>query len=210
MVQIAKDSRFFETLYLWSSTTVDFDERSLVQQMLKGKDEAFDKFFKNYFPGLFRFALARLRSESDAEEVVQRALCKAVTKLHLYRGEAALFTWLCTFCRHEISAYLKKENQFYLTDLIHETPEITAALESLITVERPDQTVLRKEISQLVQAALEALPFHYSNALEWKYIDGISVKQIADRMNVGIKAAESLLTRARQAFRDSFITLTSS
>jgi DNA-directed RNA polymerase specialized sigma24 family protein len=68
---------------------------------------------------------------------------------------------------------------------------------------------LRKELSQLVQVALDALPFHYSSALEWKYIEGLSVKEIASRLELGLKAAESLLTRARQAFRDSFLTLTS-
>ncbi len=188
------------------------DERVLVRQMLDGKEEAFEEFFNMYFPGLFRFALTRLRQETAAEEVVQRALCKAVTKLSAYRGEAALFTWLCTFCRHEISAYLKAENHLYLTDLIQETPEIAAALDSLLTAaaeDRPDQALLRKEVSQLVQLALDALPFHYSSALEWKYIEGISVKEIAGRLDLGIKAAESLLTRARQAFRDSFLTLTS-
>jgi RNA polymerase sigma-70 factor, ECF subfamily len=187
------------------------DEKTLVRDMLAGKEQAFEEFFNMYFPGLFRFALTRLRQESAAEEVVQRALCKAVTKLAAYRGEAALFTWLCTFCRHEISAYLKSENHLYLTDLLQETPEIAAALESLLTAaeDRPDQVLLRKEVSQLVQIALDALPFHYSSALEWKYIEGASVKDIADRLNLGNKAAESLLTRARQAFRDSFRTLTS-
>ena len=187
------------------------DERLLVQEMLGGKEEAFEDFFNTYFPGLFRFALTRLRQETAAEEVVQRALCKAITKLGAWRGEAALFTWLCTFTRHEISGYLKAENHLYLTDLIQETPEIVAALDSLLTAaeDRPDHVLLRKEVSQLVQLALDALPFHYSSALEWKYIEGASVKDIAGRLDLGIKAAESLLTRARQAFRDSFLTITS-
>lgn len=187
------------------------DDRELVRDMLEGKEAAFEVFFGNYFPGLYRFALTRLRHETAAEEVVQRALCKAITKLGAFRGEAALFTWLCTFCRHEISAYLKTENHLYLTDLIQETPEIAAAMDSLLAAaeDRPDHALLRKEVSQLVQLALDALPFHYSSALEWKYIEGVPVKEIATRLDLGLKAAESLLTRARQAFRDSFMTLTS-
>ena len=42
----------------------------------------------------------------------------------------------------------------------------------------------------------------YGDALEWKYVQGLSVKEIAARLNLGAKAAESLMTRARQAFRD--------
>ena len=40
--------------------------------------------------------------------------------------------------------------------------------------------------------------------LEWRYIQGLSVDEIAHRLGVGYKATESLLSRARQSFRDAF------
>ena len=81
-------------------------DRELVQRMLGGDQEAFRQFFDLHFPGLYRFALARLGHDADAaEEVAQSALAKVVRKLHTYRGEASLFTWVCTFCRWEISAW---------------------------------------------------------------------------------------------------------
>ncbi len=188
-------------------------DQLLVQRMLAGKAEAFEDFFGIYFPGLYRFALARLNQDSDAaEEVVQKALCTAISKLASYRGEAALFTWLCTFCRHEISSYLKDQKRFFHpAEPIQEAPEILAALESLLITyeDRPDKALLRREVTHLVQVVMDALPPHYADALEWKYIDGLAVKEIAERLNVGLKAAESLLTRARQAFRDAFRSLTS-
>jgi DNA-directed RNA polymerase specialized sigma24 family protein len=48
------------------------------------------------------------------------------------------------------------------------------------------------------------LPDRYGDALKWKYLEELPVEQIAGRLGVGHKAAESLLTRARAAFRDSF------
>jgi len=51
---------------------------------------------------------------------------------------------------------------------------------------------------------LDLLPGNYSDALEWKYIDGLSVVEIAERLRLSYKAAESLLTRARQAFREQY------
>jgi len=52
-----------------------------------------------------------------------------------------------------------------------------------------------------VQATLDRLPEHYAAILEWKYVDELSVNDIAGRLAVGPKAAESMLTRARVAFR---------
>ena len=188
------------------------DERDLVQRMLRGDERAFDAFFERHFSRLFRFALPRLDQDADAaEEVVQATLCKAIAGLKGYRGEAALFTWLCTICRREIAAHRERLGRSPMpTGLVEDSPEIRAALDSLarILAEDPESELQRGEVARLVQVTLDALPGVYGDALEWKYVQGLSVKEIAERLNLGGKAAESLLTRARQAFRDGFAALT--
>ena len=51
---------------------------------------------------------------------------------------------------------------------------------------------------------LDHLPGSYGDVLEWKYLQEMSVAEIAARLGVGYKAAESILTRARVAFREGF------
>ncbi len=189
----------------------EVSDRKLVKRLLAGDEEAFEEFFNGYFPRLYRFALTRLDSCPDAaEEIAQVTLIKVISKLGTYRGEARLFTWLCTFCRHEISAYWRRENRRpHQVDLIEEIPEIRATLETLMVASGggPEETLQRKEIARLVQVTLDHLPPRYGDALEWKYIHGLTVKEIAELLEVGPKAAESLLTRARQAFREGFSAL---
>jgi RNA polymerase sigma-70 factor (ECF subfamily) len=189
-------------------------DRELVQRMLGGDQEAFRQFFDLHFPGLYRFALARLGHDADAaEEVAQSALAKVVRKLHTYRGEASLFTWVCTFCRWEISGWhAQRSRRGVAVELVEESAEVRAALESLSAVggDGPRERLLRREVGDLVRLTLDQLPVRYGDALEWKYVEGWSVKEIAVRLGVGPKAAESLLTRARQAFRDAFATLSPS
>jgi DNA-directed RNA polymerase specialized sigma24 family protein len=55
---------------------------------------------------------------------------------------------------------------------------------------------------------MDSLPSVYADTLEWKYIDGLSVAEIGKRLGRGHKAAESLLNRARESFRDGFSSLT--
>ena len=186
-------------------------DRELARRMLAGDERAFEELFDGCFPGLYRFALTRLDwDEGAAEEVAQAALCAAISKLSTYRGEAALFTWLCTFCRHEISAFCKRNRRFpRQVDLVEDQPAVRAALESLPAAfgEGPAEALDRKELARLVQVALDGLPPRYGDALEWKYLEGLPVKEIAERLGVSAKAAESLLVRARDAFRDGFATL---
>jgi len=185
----------------------DTGSQHLIERMLAGEEEAFEEFFEGCFPGLYRFALARLGRDADAaEEVVQSTLCRALGKLHTFRGEAALFTWLCTICRREICDHYRRLGRRPFEALIEEAPEVRAALESLGIdwAARPEEALLRKELARQVQATLEGLPAHYGDVLEWKYIQGLSVKEIAQRLELGPKAAKSLLNRARGAFRNGF------
>jgi DNA-directed RNA polymerase specialized sigma24 family protein len=60
-----------------------------------------------------------------------------------------------------------------------------------------------------VQVTLDHLPANYASALEWRYIQGLGVADISSRLALGYKATESLLSRAREAFREGFSALTS-
>lgn len=181
-------------------------DRFLVARMLRGDENAFTEFFDASFSSLFRFALPRVAGDEDAaEEVVQATLCRAMRRIAGWRGEASLLTWLCTICRHEISDFHQKRRRVPpMLDLADDVPEIRAALESLGTGEPELQ---RRETARIVQLVLDRLPARYGDALEWKYIDGLTVLEISERLGVAPKAAESLLTRARVAFRDAFTAI---
>ena len=189
-------------------------DRVLVKRLLRGEEEAFEEFFRSSFPRLYRFVLARLGGDEDAaEEIAQATLCHAITVLKTWRGEAALFTWLCTLCRHEMGAHLQRRGKERLTTApMDESPEIRAALESLAGAagSGPEEDLRRGEIARVVQTILDFLPAGYGDALEWKYALGLSVKEIAMRLNLTPKAAESLLTRARESFRREFAAIVES
>lgn len=183
-------------------------DKALVEKMLKGSERAFNQFFETYFSRLLRFAMYRLHGDHAlAEDVTQRTLHKAMDKLATFRGEASLYAWLCTFCRHEIGAVLHERNR-QPVDLIEDLPLVRATLESIIDPQAgPEHSARRADVIRLIQVTLDSLPTAYADVIEWKYIDGLSVVEIAQRLGRGRKATESLLGRARESFRDGFATL---
>ncbi|MCI0518280.1 MAG: sigma-70 family RNA polymerase sigma factor, partial [Woeseiaceae bacterium] len=96
--------------------------------------------------------------------------------------------------------------------LTEDFPQVQAVVDSLEEDEslRPDKRQERLELVRLIQVALDKLPPNYGNILEWKYIDGYSVKEIAARMELGTEAAQSLLARAKRAFCDVYATMAES
>jgi RNA polymerase sigma-70 factor, ECF subfamily len=188
------------------------DDLRLTRQMLAGERAAFDGFFAANFPRLFRFVLMRVGQRTElAEDLVQETLCKALRSLAGYRGEASLFTWLCQIARNVIADHWRANPQVRAPkSLTEDDPAIAAALASLASesAANPEAQRASQELARLVQVALDALPGHYADALEWKYIEGQSVADIAGRLQQTPVQVQSLLARARQAFRDAFQALT--
>ena len=167
-----------------------------------GKDKkAAECFFDTYFSRLYRFVALRVDRPDACEDVVQETMIKALRHLSTYRGEAALFTWLCQIGRNEVSNYFRrhgrKEEMLVSLD---DNPDVRATLESIC---EPDSTIDTLATERIVQLTLDYLPDRYGQALEWKYLDGLSVDEIAGRMDLGVIAVQSLLARARESFRKS-------
>ena len=175
--------------------------------MLQGDERAFRTFFDSYFPRLYRFALPRVGGEQDlAKDVVQAALTKAVRNLKDFRGDAALFSWLSQICRNQIvDALRERKRRSDNVVLIEDMPELRAVFDSIAapTDQEPHQRYTEAETKRLVQTVLDRLPARYGDILEWKYIEGWSVEEIGSKLGVGHTAAQSLLARARTAFRES-------
>ncbi len=173
----------------------DAQERELVTCLRAGDERAFETFAAHYIAGLYRFALRRLDNDRElTREIVQSTVCKVIEKLDTYRAEAPLFTWLCACCRNEIAAHFRRAGRrpkevALVDDFAEESPE------------NPDST-------ELVHAALDRLPATYARAMEWRYLDGLDVPAVAQRLGLSYKAAESLLSRARATFREAYDQLT--
>ena len=188
---------------------LEADDRALARRLLAGDEAAFEAFFEGHFPGLYRFAVARVKDPELARDLVQSAICKAIANLRSYRGEATLAAWLFTICRYEIRGYYRKLGRAPAPhEQTAEVPEVRSALANQSSDrDGPEEDLSRKQVACQVYAVLDRLPPRQASALEWKYLDGLSVKEIAARLAVGAKAAESLLSRGRQAFRDLFKSL---
>ena len=189
-------------------------DRAIAKKILQGDENAFRELFDSFFPRLYRFALVRLNGDQEeAREMVQQTFCKAFERLDSYRGEASLYGWMCQICRNTITDMgRRRQREYRRMPLLEEDSTIQGILETLAApaAEEPENTLWRQDMMRLIQATLDNLPGHYGDVLEWKYVDELSVKEIADHLGVGPKAAESLLTRARTAFREAIAAITGS
>lgn len=186
-------------------------DKQLVKKVLEGDETSFRLFFNEYVQRIYRFALTRVNNDEEAaRDVAQQTMTKALRNLHKYRGEAQLFTWLCAVCRNESVDWIRRNHKHseHLV-MVEDDPDVRGIVESLHADDKdnPDYQHLREQRYRLIQVALDQLPARYGNALEWKYIEGYSVIEIAQKLGISKEATHSLLARAKRAFAELYRTL---
>jgi RNA polymerase sigma-70 factor (ECF subfamily) len=180
------------------------DERELVSRMRLGDEQAFNEFFDAFAPRLSSFAARRSPLDAVAiEDVVQMTMINAMRNLSSYRGGAALFTWLCRICRNQLAdarrSAARKPVVQSVEELAAERPLATVV--ELTDFRDPLYECEMDSTRGAVRRVINSLPAHYARILELRFGDELSGHEIARTLQMSEDAAESQLTRARQAFK---------
>jgi RNA polymerase sigma-70 factor (ECF subfamily) len=183
------------------------------QQALRGEAGAVKQLAAAVLQPLYSFCLYRVgRNQHLCEEVVQETMLRAIRDLKNYepaRAQNNVFPWLTGLARNEIQRILTREKAAVsLQSLWIKMDQDLLAIYSRLEAEPlADEVLQREETRELVNATMSQLAPQYREALEAKYLDGRSVRDLADAWHLSEKAMESQLTRARKAFRATFLAL---
>jgi len=182
------------------------DEQNLIDRMRRGEQRAFDQFFDAYAARLAAFAARR--SSLDAaglEDVVQVTMINAMRGLETFRGGSALFTWLCQICRNQLADVRRKaERQPRVQSLEQLEASKPGTVVELTDFRDPLDECADDSTRSAVRRAVNQLPTSYARILELRFGDDLTVPEIAKILQLSESAAESRLSRARQAFRESW------
>jgi len=172
---------------------------ALVGRVLDGDENALRTLYERHADPLFAFVFHSLgRARPEAEEVWQDALSAAIRSLRNYRGQSRFFSWLCSIARHKIADHCRKQNRVRQT-VVTFPPEDLARLMDAGPL--PDEIVNQQAVRIRIAEILGELPPDYRAALVARYVDGRNVGEVARLLDKNYKAAESILSRARKAFR---------
>jgi RNA polymerase sigma-70 factor (ECF subfamily) len=173
-------------------------ERGLRSAVLAGDERAWQIWYDESFAGLAAYVAWRCAGLRDlSEEIVQETWLTAVRRIRSFDPERGSFaTWLrgiaANHLRNSLRSQDRRRKQPYNRN---GSPSVMLPAETLLE---------QRDLAERIARALTTLPERYEAVLRAKYLDQQSVAQIAETWNETPKAIESLLTRARQAFREAY------
>ncbi|MBA4384475.1 MAG: hypothetical protein C0410_07040 [Anaerolinea sp.] len=175
------------------------EELILARRIATGNERAVEEFYDRYADSLYAFIYHHVNKE-DAEEIWQDCLLVSIRGIAGFNGKSKIYTWLCAIAHHKIADFFRRNNQS--TEAIFSPLEETENLFDKSSL--PEDLLQKKAVRIKVVNTLQLLPEEYRLALTARYADEIGVEEIAHQLGRSYKATESILSRARSAFKVAF------
>lgn len=141
-------------------------------------------------PQVYGYLLPRCRSVSLAEDLTAETFMAAVAAVRQGSISEVTVAWLVTLARHKLVDHWRR--------LSREQRSLSTLEGSMSGMDDPWEEWLGTEAAH---AALERLSVHHRMALSLRYLDGLSVADVAEHVDRSVHATETLLVRARAALR---------
>ena len=178
-------------------------DMELVQRTVAGDQRAYGLLVLKYQRRIQRLIGRMVRDVDLVEDIAQETFIRAYRALAQFRGEAQFYTWLYRIAINTAKKALMdlKRNptvseNAYKSDDDDETSRVE---NELTTSETPEAVLASKEIAEIINAAMQALPEELREAITLREIEGLSYEEISEAMNCPIGTVRSRIFRAREA-----------
>lgn len=185
------------------AATPDYDalsEEALLGLLRQRDSRAFRQLMMRNNQRLFRTARAFMKSDADAEDVVQEAYVCAFERLDSFRGDAALSTWLVRIVVNEARQRLRNEKPRVAADTLDHLPHASTVL-AFPGTEDPSMTAARTELRHLLEDAIDALAPDFRAVFMLREIEGCSIEETAVALGIRPETVKTRLHRARRFIR---------
>jgi RNA polymerase sigma-70 factor, ECF subfamily len=180
-------------------------EQELIAAVQRGQNELFYELVRPYERRVYAAALAILRNETDAEDVAQEAMLKALANIRQFRAEAKFSTWLIQITVNEALMRRRRERTAKMEAIDDRkdnaegdyTPRDFADWREI-----PSEALERKEVRQKLAEALASLDRKYREVFVLRDMEQLNIQETAEALGISVASVKTRLLRARLMLRD--------
>lgn len=190
-----------------SSNDLEPSDEALVERVRSGDEAAFAVLVHRYSGRIHAIAMGMVRHEQDARDVVQETFLSVHRKLDGFRGDASFKTWICRIATNNALMKLRRRRRKPETSLVTqdaEQPQDGPRERDVVDL-RPlaDQVHENRELGAQIRRAVGELPDSYREILILADYQHLSMKEIADALDLSVPNVKTRLHRARLQVRTS-------
>lgn len=178
------------------------DEKTIIQRVLDGDQEAFAQLVQQYEKPVYNLCLRMAGNSDDAQDLAQEAFLKAWRGLRFYKFEATFSTWLYRLTSNVCIDFLRQQKRRPTTSLtVGDEEDESAELEIQDQTPLPEEQVVHREQHKAITEAMNKLDEEFRMLLTLRVMEERSYEQIAEIMDLKVGTVKSRISRAREKLR---------
>jgi RNA polymerase sigma-70 factor (ECF subfamily) len=179
------------------------NEREMVARAARGDADAFRALVSDYQRLVGHVVFRMIRDAAEREDVCQDVFVRVYRKLHSFRFESKLSTWIARIAYRTCLNHLGKKRMPLTEDVAPGDAVMVDAWARVLT--SPADEAEAREVRAFVRERVETLPLAYRTALTLHYLEDMSIPEICDVMDVPAGTVKSHLFRGRALLRQQLL-----
>ncbi len=184
-------------------------DQKLLQEIAQGNESSLGDLYHIFKDRVYNTAISYLQNTADAEEVTQDVFVKIFQSAARFERKSSVSTWIYRITVNRSLDFLKhkqRQKRFGFVVRLFQPDAVAPSIE-LPHFEHPGVILEKKEDARILFQAIESLPNQQKTAFILSFVEELPRQEVADVMELSLKAVESLLQRAKANLRkrlDSF------
>jgi RNA polymerase sigma-70 factor (ECF subfamily) len=182
--------------------TSELNDERIIDSVLAGDIDQFEEILKRYNSVMYRVGISYLKNTADAEDAMQSAYIKAYINLSSFRGTASFKTWIIRIMINECKMMIRsKRSSWNILQIFQRKQQQTNYYLS------HDHNVVTSELKKVLENVVLQLPSKYRLVYIMREIDGMSVKETAELLNITPENVKVRSHRAKELVRKEIMQL---
>jgi RNA polymerase sigma-70 factor (ECF subfamily) len=184
----------------WSEVGVR--EATLVQRCGAGDEPACTELVGEHQRMVLQLGINLLGDRGEALDLSQEVFLRVFRTIHRFRGQSSLRIWIYRIAVNQARKRHRVWRRRHRADLVSLDEHLATHGDSMSTRQHaPERALAHEDLADVLQQALDGLPFEQRTIMVLREIDGLSYEEIAASLGVTVGNIKSRLTRARLTLR---------
>ena len=175
-------------------------DHELTQAVVKGDTAAFNELLNRYKNLVYSVVLRMINCREDADDQAQEVFIKIYRNMEKYSPEFKFSTWVIRIATNHVIDFRRRNKNAAMTDALEDA-------ERAATAPSPEDTYIAKEQSEMLNAAVDALPEMYRLPIVLYHHQGLSYQEISEIVNEPMSKVKNRIFRARKLLKEALISM---
>lgn len=176
-----------------------YTDTDVIQKVLEGEAELFEIIVRRYNSLLYKLGRSYSYNHEDTQDLMQDTFIDVYTNLSHFESRSSFKTWMVKIMLN--NCYHKRQKFSYKNEVVNEISDKSTPMFSNQEQSDPNKTVSYKELTTVIEKALQRIPLEYRIVFSLREINGLNILETSEALNISEGNVKIRLNRAKAMLR---------